>query len=511
MTAQLLKAKSLGAQAILIWGIGPELAAVSNGMAKLGFKVPLIGGWPLSMSNYLDNAGANGNGTLMPQTFIEEPITPRAKAFIDAYHKAYGVTRIPSPVSAAQGYDAVLIFAAAVKQAGSTDSLKIRDALEDLKEPVDGVIATWNKPYSKWNPTDVHHPRGLPPRADHHGHGAGRPRGLRQRGRQGPPRQARRQVERLVPGRRRGPPPRLTRRPPDTVPFSIVAQIAVSGALMGLVYALVAYGFQLTYATSKSINFGQGELVMVSAFVSLTLTATSGLPLLGGGAARPALRRAARPGWWSGPRCGSRWSRRARAGSCSPSSSASSSSRRPRTSGGATTGPSPPPSPTPPSTLLGVDVTGREVSVLVGVLAIMGIIEVFKRKTLLGKAFEAVSADRDAGRAHGHLGHPHGDALLRPLRHGGGGGWHPGLAHHHGRADHGLGHDPQGLLGGGGGRARVGLRRGAGRAWCWARWRGWPASTSAAAGARRPGLVLLILALAVRPTGVFGKAVIRKV
>jgi branched-chain amino acid transport system substrate-binding protein len=155
MTAQLLKAKQLGAQAILIWGIGPELAAVANGMAKLAFRVPLIGGWPLSMSNYIDNAGANGNGALMPQTFIEEPITPRAKAFIDAYHKTYGVTRMPSPVSAAQGYDAVLIFAAAVKQAGSTDSLKIRDALEDLKAPVEGVIARWVKPYSKWDPTDV--------------------------------------------------------------------------------------------------------------------------------------------------------------------------------------------------------------------------------------------------------------------------------------------------------------------------------------------------------------------
>ena len=155
MTAQILKARSLGAEGILIWAIGPEEAAVSNGMAMLGYKVPLIGGWTLSMSNYIDNAGANGNGALMPQTFIEEPITPKAKAFIDAYHKAYGVSRIPSPVSAAQGYDAVLIFAAAVKQAGSTDSLKIRDALEDLKEPVDGVIATWKKPYSRWNPTDV--------------------------------------------------------------------------------------------------------------------------------------------------------------------------------------------------------------------------------------------------------------------------------------------------------------------------------------------------------------------
>lgn len=155
MTAQLLKAKSEGAQAILIWGIGPELAAVANGMAKLGMKIPLIGGWTLSMSNYIDNAGKNANGTLMPQTFIEEPITPKAKAFIEAYHKAYNVTRIPSPVSAAQGYDAVLIFAAAVKQAKSTDTKKIKEALEDLKDPVPGVIAIWRKPYAKWDPTNV--------------------------------------------------------------------------------------------------------------------------------------------------------------------------------------------------------------------------------------------------------------------------------------------------------------------------------------------------------------------
>ena len=154
MTAQLLRAKTGGAQAVLIWGIGPELAAVANGMDKVGLKVPLIGGWTLSMSNYIDNAGKNANGTLTPQSFIEEPITARAKAFIDAYHKAYHMDSIPSPMSAAEGYDAVLVFAAAVKQAQSTDTKKIKLALEDLKDPVKGVIATWRHPYSKWNPAD---------------------------------------------------------------------------------------------------------------------------------------------------------------------------------------------------------------------------------------------------------------------------------------------------------------------------------------------------------------------
>jgi len=154
MTAQLMRAKAGGAQAILLWGIGPEMAALANGMAKMGMKEPLIGGWTLSMSNFIDNAGKSGDGALMPQTFIEEPITPKAKSFIEGYHKTYGVSRIASPMSAAQGYDAVYIFSAAVKQAQSGDTRKIKEALEDLKEPVKGVIATWVHPFTKWDPAN---------------------------------------------------------------------------------------------------------------------------------------------------------------------------------------------------------------------------------------------------------------------------------------------------------------------------------------------------------------------
>lgn len=101
MTAQLLKSREAGAQAILTYAIGPELAQIANGMEKLGWKVPMIGSWTLSMGNFIDNAGKNGNGALMPQTFIQEPNTPKRKAFIEAYIKAYhpanGASRLPSP------------------------------------------------------------------------------------------------------------------------------------------------------------------------------------------------------------------------------------------------------------------------------------------------------------------------------------------------------------------------------------------------------------------------------
>ncbi|MBC3861259.1 ABC transporter substrate-binding protein [Undibacterium jejuense] len=148
MTAQLLKAKQAGAQAILTYGIGPELAQIANGMEKLGWKVPMIGSWTLSMGNFLDNAGKNGNGATMPQTFIQDPNTPKRKAFIEAYQKTYKIDRIPSPVSAAQGYDSIYLLAAAMKQAGTTDGPKVREALENLTEKVDGVVMTYNKPFT---------------------------------------------------------------------------------------------------------------------------------------------------------------------------------------------------------------------------------------------------------------------------------------------------------------------------------------------------------------------------
>ena len=151
MTAQLLKAKQAGAQAVLTYAIGPELAQIANGMEKLGWTVPMIGSWTLSMGNFIDNAGKNGNGATMPQTFIQDGNTPKRKAFIDAYVKAYNPPngRIPSPVSAAQGYDSVYLLAAAIKQAGTTDGPKVREALENLKEKVDGVVAMYDKPFSK--------------------------------------------------------------------------------------------------------------------------------------------------------------------------------------------------------------------------------------------------------------------------------------------------------------------------------------------------------------------------
>jgi branched-chain amino acid transport system substrate-binding protein len=151
MTSQLLKAKEAGAEVILTYAIGPELAQIANGMAKLGWKKPMIGSWTLSMANFIDTAGKNGEGARMPQTFIQEGNTQKRKAFIDSYLKTFKPKngRIDSPVSAAQGYDSVYLLAAAIKQAGSTDGERIRDALENLSTKVEGIVTVYDKPFSK--------------------------------------------------------------------------------------------------------------------------------------------------------------------------------------------------------------------------------------------------------------------------------------------------------------------------------------------------------------------------
>jgi branched-chain amino acid transport system substrate-binding protein len=103
------------------------------------------------MANYIDNAGPGGEGARMPQTFIQEPTTPKRQSFIISYLKTFAPknNRMDSPVSAAQGYDSVYLLAAAIKQAGSTDGPKIKAALEDLKTPVEGVVTTYSHPFSK--------------------------------------------------------------------------------------------------------------------------------------------------------------------------------------------------------------------------------------------------------------------------------------------------------------------------------------------------------------------------
>jgi branched-chain amino acid transport system permease protein len=52
--------------------------------------------------------------------------------------------------------------------------------------------------------------------------------------------------------------------------MQVLAQLLVSGIAVGMIYGVIAFGYQLTFATSKTLNFGQGEALMLGALVGLT-------------------------------------------------------------------------------------------------------------------------------------------------------------------------------------------------------------------------------------------------
>ncbi len=57
-----------------------------------------------------------------------------------------------------------------------------------------------------------------------------------------------------------------------------ILQLVISGAAQGCIYGLIALGFVLIYKATETVNFAQGELMMVGAFAGLFATTVMGLP-----------------------------------------------------------------------------------------------------------------------------------------------------------------------------------------------------------------------------------------
>jgi branched-chain amino acid transport system substrate-binding protein len=149
MSAQVGSARANGAQALVVWGIGPELAAIARNKDAMGWKVPMLGSWTFSMRNFIDLSGKAGEGALMPQTFIQDMGASAKSSFLLAYKREFKTDNIPSPMSAAQGYDGMHLLYLALRQANSLEGPKIKEAFENLQLRYRGAITSYSKPFSK--------------------------------------------------------------------------------------------------------------------------------------------------------------------------------------------------------------------------------------------------------------------------------------------------------------------------------------------------------------------------
>ena len=60
----------------------------------------------------------------------------------------------------------------------------------------------------------------------------------------------------------------------------MIIQLVVSGLALGSMYGLVALGYHMTWATSRTMNFSQGHVVMVGAVVAYGVHVAGGWPLV---------------------------------------------------------------------------------------------------------------------------------------------------------------------------------------------------------------------------------------
>lgn len=107
-----------------------EVALIARQAREIGITAPLLGGDGWDAADTIKNAGGALEGCYMSNHYSEAQGGPRIRDFVRAYEARY---KTKPNALAALGYDAMNIYADAVRRAGSTDRTKVRDALATTK------------------------------------------------------------------------------------------------------------------------------------------------------------------------------------------------------------------------------------------------------------------------------------------------------------------------------------------------------------------------------------------
>jgi branched-chain amino acid transport system substrate-binding protein len=149
LTDVLTKIKATpGVQAVVTWTIAPAQSIVAKNMKQLGMKIPLFLSHGFGNRKYVEQAGVAAEGILFPagRLLVVEELAEShpQKKLLAAYKKDYEAA-YKEDVSTFGGhaYDAILVVTEAIKQAGSADRAKVRDAIENLHGLV-GTAGTFN-------------------------------------------------------------------------------------------------------------------------------------------------------------------------------------------------------------------------------------------------------------------------------------------------------------------------------------------------------------------------------
>ncbi|MGO7015290.1 ABC transporter substrate-binding protein [Rhizobium leguminosarum] len=128
----LAKIRDNGAQAIIMYGLADTTPIIARQMIELGIagKVTLIGNGEFNTEKTIKSAPSALEGAVEAAAWLPQFDSPGSKAFVEKFTATYN----EAPNNHAYvHWDTVNLLAAAIKQAGSADKVKVRDALSKIK------------------------------------------------------------------------------------------------------------------------------------------------------------------------------------------------------------------------------------------------------------------------------------------------------------------------------------------------------------------------------------------
>jgi branched-chain amino acid transport system substrate-binding protein len=129
--ATLTKIRGKNPDFIYVPGYYQEVAPLIKQARELGITAPIGGGDGWDSPDMAKVAGTALNNTFFTNHYSSQDKDPKVVAFVKAYKAKYN--KEPDAF-AALGYDAVQMLAQGIKDANSTDTVKVKDALAKIKD-----------------------------------------------------------------------------------------------------------------------------------------------------------------------------------------------------------------------------------------------------------------------------------------------------------------------------------------------------------------------------------------
>ena len=154
VTAQLTRLKESGAEALMLVANAAPAAQVMRSLTRIDWDVPIVSHWGISGGRFPELAGDIANKVEFVQTYsFFDKQSETGQKVLDQLDNKYQLKEpsdILAPVGTANAYDALMLTAKAIDEAGSTEGSEVREALLNLPQHK-GLIKTYDSPFTPDN------------------------------------------------------------------------------------------------------------------------------------------------------------------------------------------------------------------------------------------------------------------------------------------------------------------------------------------------------------------------